>query len=191
MDAQTLATLLLAELCRRDAHSAPVAELAAACSANERAVAAALALLRDLALVDESDGVATLRAPAGRAERETVLIVENTPAVAHVAAALLESEGYGVLLAQALPPAIDMLRCVAVSLVIVDSFASNASSAAERLQPLLAVAGAAPVLLFTAHRDLSLDEARAAGFAGLLPKPFDIDELIERVRAAIDEARGG
>jgi CheY-like chemotaxis protein len=191
MDAQTLATLLLAELCRRDPHMASIAELAAACAADERAINAALALLRDLLLADEAEGVVTLRAASEAATRETVLIVENTPAVAHVAAALLESDGYGVLLAQAVPPALDALRCAAVSLVIVDSFASNASSAAERLRPLLLVAGRTPVLLFTAHRDLSLAEARAAGFAGLLPKPFDIDELLERVRTAIDEARAG
>ena len=46
-----------------------------------------------------------------------------------------------------------------------------------------------PVLLFTAHRDLNNEQAIQAGFAGLLPKPFDIDELLERVRTAIAAAQ--
>lgn len=190
MDAQTLATLLLAELCRRAPVGASAAELAAACGVDEQAAAAALALLRDLALIKEADGAVTRAAHATPA-RDVVLIVENTPAVAHVAAALLESEGYGVLLASALAPACDALPCGGIALVIADSFASTAASAVGRLAPLMRAAGATPVLLFTAHRDMTLAETRAAGFAGLLPKPFDIDELLERVHEAIDEARGG
>jgi DNA-binding response OmpR family regulator len=117
------------------------------------------------------------------------LIVENTSAVAHVAAALLESEGYGVLLATTLPPAEAALACAPIALVIADSFAATAHAAVERLRALRQVAGAVPVLLFTAHRDLDDQQAQAAGFAGLLPKPFDIDELLARVRTAIDASR--
>ena len=189
MDAQTLATLVLAELSRSDQTPLGRAALAAACNASERAIDAAITLLLDLELIQTDGDAIVARGRSAHTERDVLLIVENTSAVAHVAAALLESEGYGVLLATNLPPAEAALACAPIALVIADSFAATAHAAVERLQALRQVAGAVPVLLFTAHRDLDDQQAQAAGFAGLLPKPFDIDELLERVRTAIDASR--
>lgn len=190
MDAQTLATLLLAELSRHDQSAVDRATLAAACSVSLAAIDSAVALLRDLELVESIDERISARGRFAGTSRDALLIIENTPTVAHVAAALLESEGYGVLLSATLPPAEAALTCAPIALVIVDSFAATAHAALERLRGLLRVAGNVPVLLFTAHRDLDDRQALEAGFAGLLPKPFDIDELLERVRAAIDASRG-
>ena len=189
MDAQTLATLLLAELSRHDQLPVTRAQLAAACGASEGATQAALELLSGLQMVEISGDEVQVRGRTAHTDRDVLLIVENTPAVANVAAALLESEGYGVLLAAALPQAEQALAAAPFALVIADSFATTARAAIDRLRDLVIVAGAVPVLLFTAHRDLGEEMALQAGFAGLLPKPFDIDELLRKVRATIDAAR--
>jgi CheY-like chemotaxis protein len=190
MDAQTLATLVLAEMSR--SADAPVARatLAAACAASDSDIDRAITLLLDLGLIEEQDGAVRARGRAASTTRPVLLIVENTAAVAHVAAALLESEGYGVLLSSTLLPAEKALRVAPIALVIADSYAPTARAAIARLQPLRERAGTAPVLLFTAHRDLDSAEAVANGFAGLLPKPFDIDELLALVREALGQTNG-
>lgn len=184
MDIHAVAALLLVALAIHADRRCTAAELASVCGATADEAAAAVELLRVWGLVQERDGL--LEAPAAPAtDRAVVLVVENTPAVAHVAAALLESEGYAVLIAATLALGEQVLGCAPVLLVICDSFAGTAQAAVERLAPVLRAAGDVPVLLFTAHRDLTEEQVRAAGFAGLLPKPFDIDELLARVEAAI------
>jgi DNA-binding response OmpR family regulator len=130
-------------------------------------------------------GTWELRTPAVESAR-VVLVVENTTAVAHVVAALLESEGYGVLIARTLPVGLAVAAAVPISLVIADSFATTAREALDRLSGLRQASAPAPVLLFTGHRDVAEPAVLAAGYAGLLPKPFDIDDLLERVGRAID-----
>lgn len=183
MDIHALAALLIVALAASPDRRSTLAQLAADSGAALGEAAAAAELLRAWDLI-EQDGE-TVVACATPPERSVVLVVENTSAVAHVAAALLESEGYAVLIAGSLALGEQVLASAPLSLVVCDSFATTAAVAVERLASLRRAAGSIPVLLFTAHRDLSETQVRAAGFAGLLPKPFDIDELLARVEAAI------
>lgn len=190
MELHAILTLVLAELARSPQLRRSAAELATALGVSAQEIAEALATLREWGIVQVEDGEAMLIAGA-RSSRTIVLLVENTPAVANVAAALLEAEGYAVLATASLETALRVLSAAPIALVIADSFAMTAAASVEKLQPLLAAAGRMPVLLFTAHRDLSAEQARAAGFAGLLPKPFDIDEMLAQVADAIARARDG
>ncbi|HEY7294567.1 MAG TPA: response regulator [Dehalococcoidia bacterium] len=150
-------------------------------------VAAACELLRACGCIATDESGLTRLIPRERlSELRLVLIAENSTAVAHVVAALLEGEGYAVLIARTLDLAVRVVRATAVSLVIADSFAATASAALQRLAELRDRARPAPVLLFTGHRDVPEAAARAAGYAGLLPKPFDIDELLARVDSAMN-----
>jgi DNA-binding response OmpR family regulator len=52
-----------------------------------------------------------------------------------------------------------------------------------------------PLLMFSAHgaavrevEDGRSERSKAAGFAGVLPKPFDLDQLVDLVRAAVGQA---
>lgn len=148
-------------------------------------VAAACALLRELGLLSEVEHDRVVLAAERSAGPGFVLVIENTASVSHVVGALLESEGYRVLIASSLELGRQVVDAVRPNLVIADSFAATARQALDRLAPLRDAAKPAPVLLFTAHRDADASVVQAAGFGGLLPKPFDIDDLLARVAAAI------
>jgi CheY-like chemotaxis protein len=181
MNLQRVAAEVLACL-RGDDGNLSLRELAERTGLSAGDVAAACALLADWRVVAGAgqDGIAAhphrVRPPG-----KLVLVIENTPAVAHVLHALLESEGYRVLLADTLSGGMAVLARVQPALVVADSFSSSSRDAFVRLQPLRELAAPAPVLLFTAHRDITESGAREAGFAGVLPKPFDIDDLLGRV----------
>ena len=187
MDSNVIAAEIIAELGSDPAGSLPLGDLVARLRRTRGEIAAAVELLSAcgcLAL-DDDDQVLLVRGHTHGAAR-LVLVAENSVAVAHVLAALLEGEGYSVLIARTLALATAVVRATPVELVIADSFAPTAVAALRLLAELRDLARPAPVLLFTGHRDVPESAARAAGFAGLLPKPFDIDELLARVDAAIE-----
>jgi CheY-like chemotaxis protein len=159
------------------------ADLARESGRSIEEVAAACALLMQWGLLTQVDSGELALSPAD-GER-LVLVIENTASISHVVGALLESEGYRVLIAASLDLGRRVVDAVRPALVIADSFAATARQALERLAPLREAAAPAPVLLFTAHRDADAASVQAAGFGGLLPKPFDIDDLLARVAAAI------
>jgi CheY-like chemotaxis protein len=189
MSLQSVAADVLA--CLADAtRSLTVAELAARTGTTAEDVATACALLSEWRLLhSDSEAAFALSGHRPRGSAPLVLVVENTASVANVLAALLETDGYRVLLAGALPTGMAVLRAVTPAVIIADSFSSSSTEALQRLQPLLRAGAPAPVFLFTGHRDVSEETARAAGFAGILPKPFDIDALLARIAAVT--ARGG
>jgi CheY-like chemotaxis protein len=169
--------------CLADAtRSLSAAELAARTGATLDDVVAACALLSDWRLLhSDSEASFALSGHRARGSAPLVLVVENTASVANVLGALLETDGYRVLLASALSTGMAVLRAVKPAAVIADSFSSSSAEALQRLQPLLRAGAPAPVLLFTGHRDVSEETAKVAGFAGILPKPFDIDALLARI----------
>ncbi len=153
-------------------------------------MASACALLERCGILDRAvSGGVRLAERRRTVERPVVLVVENTAAVAHLVAALLESEGYEILIADTPMLGLQVARAIGPDLVIADSFSGTARDALIRLNDLRLAAAPAPLLVFTAHRDLDEPSVRQAGYAGLLPKPFDIDDLLARVAAAIDQRR--
>ena len=122
------------------------------------------------------------RSRADTADRhERVLVVEDDQFVRELAVTLLEDEQYAVIATQAPVQAKTLLDHVAFDLVITDSFRRGMEPVLLARADLLQAAGATPVALFTAHR-AELPEAQAAGFAGLLAKPFDIAEFVAWAR---------
>jgi len=186
MHVYALAAEIVATLAAEASTSLSMESVASRCGVPVADASSACALLGRWGVLQSVDpvGVALALAPV-RPRAPIVLVVENTPAVAHVLAALLESEGYGVMIARTLSLGETVLRTVRPSLVIADSFAATAVAALDGLAPLRDLARPAPVMLFTAHRDLGEAAVRDAGFAGLLPKPFDIDALLDRVATAV------
>lgn len=127
--------------------------------------------------------------------RPSVLCVDDNRDVVEVVAAILEDEGYAV---SALYDFTDdaLLRTIGrlePDAILLDSAANGgydeswglAASIRQRSRPV-------PVVMFTGHsRDVaeaeegSSDRTDQAGFAGILQKPFTLDDLVETVARAV------
>jgi CheY-like chemotaxis protein len=124
-----------------------------------------------------------------------VLIVEDDPAIADVLFALLRDEGYqvsvlGAVGADAVRTAVGRLEpdCVVLDGESPRGYGTSWGEAAW----LHGRSRFVPTVMLTGHRD-DVDEARdtnsarsqAAGFSGVVAKPFDLDELLDAVGQAV------
>ncbi|MEN9936517.1 MAG: hypothetical protein RLZZ387_3096 [Chloroflexota bacterium] len=109
---------------------------------------------------------------------QTVLIVEDDPAIAELVQGLLEDEGYTVLTASDGVVALGVLREQRCNLIIADLMMPNLDGRSLRA----AVAATPsfrgiPIVLMTAASHVTEDDRRQ--FAAVLQKPFHLDELLE------------
>ncbi len=126
----------------------------------------------------------------------SVLIVDNDCDIAEIVRAVLSDEGYRIaILAEVAPDAINaIVGRLEPDAVLLDGQShlagyggswEIAAKLAERERPV-------PVIMFTAHGD-DLSEGRecltarsqAARFAGVLAKPFEVDDLLDVVGRAV------
>jgi two-component system, NtrC family, nitrogen regulation response regulator GlnG len=125
------------------------------------------------------------------AARRTVLLVDDDDALAELVREALADEGFAVsVLDRVAPDAIlEAAVRVAPACVLLDGDAPGDYGASwDAAAGLPRAAPAVPVVMFTADAaavreatDNRSPRSRAAGFAAVLPKPFDVDELIETV----------
>lgn len=111
--------------------------------------------------------------------RPTILLVEDDAAVAALIQDVLTDEGYRMLLAATPMLGCTILAAFQVGLVLTDGFRSHDPWAP--LAPLVAQAGRTPVILCSAANPALYADHAAHGFAGFLPKPFDLDDLVALV----------
>ena len=129
---------------------------------------------------------------------DKVLVVEDDPSVGDLLRAVLADEGYAVSVLSTHEP--DAVRFAVARLepdcVVLDGAGLPADStswedaawAAQRVRPV-------PVVMLTAHSSLVREatekasaRSRAAAFAAVLAKPFDLDELLAVVARAVGAA---
>jgi len=115
---------------------------------------------------------------------QRTLVVDDADALRNLMQVILESAGYTVVVTAVETDAVTLLQEVAFDLVISDSFSRQPSGGYASATDVLDAAEATPVTLFSAHR-LELEAAKAAGFADLIKKPFDLDVLERQVRALL------
>lgn len=127
-----------------------------------------------------------------------VLVIDNDRDVTDLVYAILTDEGFAVSTLH--DQSIDAIR-TAINLGEPDCVLLDGQSISEYGQSWDEAAWLSsrdrrvPTIMFTAHAD-DLKEAaagdsprsRAAAFAGILPKPFDIDELIDKVTSAVGDS---
>ena len=106
---------------------------------------------------------------------ETVLVVDDEPSIRLLCRVNLELEGYRVVEAGSLAEARRALAAEPVSVVLLDVNLSG-----EDGRDLLDDLGDRPAALLTG--DSSLDGATQARVGAVLPKPFELDDLVETVR---------
>lgn len=112
-----------------------------------------------------------------------ILLIDDDLSIQELMTAILEAEGYAVILARAPADAEALFREVAFDLVIPDAFSPLPAAVMANTASILA-AGSVPVALFTAHR-IELDAALAAGFSDLISKPFHLATLERQLRAIL------
>ncbi|HEY8599025.1 MAG TPA: response regulator [Thermomicrobiales bacterium] len=117
--------------------------------------------------------------------RRTILVVEDNPAIAELLRETLTESGYRVLLAATPDAARPILAAFRVGLVLTDAFHDVSGTIWDDLDPLVRLAGGAPLVLCSAHDPALYADFAAHGFASALPKPFDLDEMLALVAALL------
>ncbi len=139
-------------------------------------------------LPSESDATRDDRAtlePAPMGGTETILVVDDEPAVRRVVALLLEGAGYTVRTAASGEAALDVLRSDSVVALILLDVSMPGMPAAELRALLRAVAPRARLVLFTGYAY----EAAATGET-VLEKPVTEARLLGIVREVLDREEG-
>jgi two-component system response regulator MprA len=113
-----------------------------------------------------------------------ILLIEDEPAVARMTELVLVNAGHAVVLATEYAAAQQLLDGDGFALVIADTELGPRTTGLSALVPLVKAAHC-PVVLCSAHR-FTHQEVAAAGLAGAIQKPFDIDDLLQIVEAAIE-----
>jgi DNA-binding response OmpR family regulator len=124
--------------------------------------------------------------------RPTILIAEDDEAIAAIAREVLAGEGYRVRVAPTHADALAALAAGRHTLVLGDTegrpVADDDPAHWRSVEELRAAAGGTPVVIFSAHGPNAFAGWRERGFAGLLSKPFDLDDLVATVRALAGDA---
>jgi CheY-like chemotaxis protein len=123
--------------------------------------------------------------------RETVLLVDDEPALLEVALEMLQQFGYQVLTASSGEEALAILGRAdpCVDLVIMDLGMPGMGGRAC-LAEVLKLAPALPVIISTGYSTNGQErELLEAGAAAFLAKPYQMVELLVKVRQALDESK--
>jgi DNA-binding response OmpR family regulator len=116
-----------------------------------------------------------------------ILVVEDDHDICAVTCEVLREAGYRVVPAATHEAAHAALRVARFDLVLADTADAGAPTHDHwaALDALRAAAANASVVIFTAHSPDRFAGHEARGFAGLLPKPFDLDDLLGTVRRTV------
>ena len=127
-----------------------------------------------------------------------VLIVDDDSDIAHLVEEVLSEDGYAITILsdariEAIQEAVAQLEpdCMLLDGGVGSGYGASWESAALMAARLPAV----PVIMFTAHAEASAEamentseRSQAAGFAAVLPKPFNLTELLRAVEIAVGES---
>ncbi len=139
----------------------------------------------EIALVPKTEGSAEVRNPSG--ERELILVVDDEPEILVRASAILEEEGYRVLLAKDGLEALEIYREMQskIDLIILDFFLQVMDGEAI-FDELQAIRPEVQVVLSSGFREQTkLGGMLARGLRGFIPKPYTSEKLLEQVQSII------
>jgi CheY-like chemotaxis protein len=127
-----------------------------------------------------------------------VLIVDDDSDIAHLVEEVLSEDGYAITILsdarlEAIQAAVAQLEpdCMLLDGGVGSGYGASWESAALMAARLPAV----PVIMFTAHAGAAAEamentseRSQAAGFAAVLPKPFNLTELLRAVEVAVGQS---
>jgi signal transduction histidine kinase len=121
----------------------------------------------------------------------TVLLAEDDAQVRAITAEALREAGFRVLAAQDGAEALELLRVSGpVDLLFSDVMMPGGMSGLDLARHASALRPGIAVLLASGHAADSFAQAAAAAGWELLPKPYDLDDLVRRVSLRLTRARG-
>ncbi len=118
------------------------------------------------------------------ATRKTILVVDDTPEIAHLLREVLELDGHRVLVAPTADLGMQSLRAFRVALVLTDALYSTDAEPGDiwsGLDRLVRAAGSVPLILYAPDKPHRYAEYAAHGFAARLTKPLNLDGLLALV----------
>lgn len=120
---------------------------------------------------------------SGNGTDKKILVADDEESITELVAFALELEGYQVIQAPDGPEALRLAREEHPDLAMVDVMMPglDGREVSRRIKEDPATSNI-PVLLFSAAPNPDLSEAKADGF---MPKPFDINQLVDTVRRYI------
>jgi CheY-like chemotaxis protein len=118
----------------------------------------------------------------------TMLIIDADPAVQALVADILAADGHRPVAATTLADALTALSAFRFDLILADAPVLPGPDRWAALDRLRA-ASAAPVVILTTAGAIPFAGYRARGFAGLVTKPFDGDDLSTTLRGILAAAR--
>jgi DNA-binding response OmpR family regulator len=132
-----------------------------------------------------SDQAASPAQTVGAAERERILVCDDDPRMRDTVVEAMAAEGIDVDSADRAVDAIQRImrtsyRALILDLKLPGLGGLDAISVVKRFDALL------PIIVMTGHASYEVEQtARAAGIFYYLVKPFNLDELVAAVRAAV------
>jgi len=158
------------------------------CIDVETAVDEGTTVIIYLPLSEENGKEARPAAPSGvpGGAGETILVVEDAPAVRQAVQSTLESLDYRVLTAANGREALEALRLGPVDLVVTDVVMPEVGGEAL-LDALQERRSGVQAIAMTGHvMDVDIERLKDAGFADVISKPFSFEEIAVAVNQALD-----
>jgi CheY-like chemotaxis protein len=122
-------------------------------------------------------------------ERETILVVDDEPAILEVTGDILNTLGYEVLIAKSGPEAVHLYwrQADRIDLVILDMVMADMGGE-DTFDLLKAVRPDVRVILFSGYSVTGqVQQLMERGCRGFIAKPFRIADLAKKVRTVLDE----
>ena len=128
-----------------------------------------------------------------RAVLRDLLIVDDELPILDLLGETVADEGFQVTLVADLPSALAALQSARFDLVLADALAEFTTGFAidqwSALEAIRDQAGAAGVIIFSAHPARQFADYRERGFLDFIAKPFDLDALLTTLRGHLTTAR--
>jgi len=113
-----------------------------------------------------------------------VLVIDDDPDIRDALRLLLEDAGYDIADAASRADALAQIDTTTFRCILTDAFAGTPAGALESIRPLVERARPTPLGLLTGWR-LPQEDIERSGVAFVATKPFDLDQLLASVAAAI------
>ena len=121
-------------------------------------------------------------------DRRTILIVDDSADIRDLTGSYLQSLGYRILTAESGEKALEMMdRYGEIDLLFTDIIMPGGMNGLQLMERVQERQPGVPVLLATGYVDQVLHRGEAASSLNIMAKPFKLDELVERIRTALEK----
>jgi DNA-binding response OmpR family regulator len=121
-----------------------------------------------------------------------ILVIDDDPDLRETLIAMLEDEGHEVVVAHDGESGIAAYASHSPDLVITDIFMPN-KNGIEAIKAILTIKSDAKIIAMSGHarrgKDFCLWAVKKIGVTDILPKPFEIDDLVSRVNLCLKDDR--